>query len=574
MDPLIATLCSEVEASSMMRHLEVFARRVKLSGTAEELESFGYLRDRLDEYGLRTEIILHDAYISLPGKARLTVGNETPDCITHSFSRSSEREGVRGQVVYGGHGTPADFARIDAAGKIVLLESIANPAASLRASQAGAIGQIHISPLEHLYEMCISPVWGSPTREQCELLPKTVVLSVRRADGDALKARVLSGDIVEARLFAEVDTGWRQTPILEASLDAVGAQDESFVMFSGHHDTWHLGVMDNGSANATMLEVARLFAPMRDRIRRGLRICFWSGHSHGRYSGSSWYADAKFRELAKHCVAHVNVDSVGAKGNTVLSDALSSSELFSVAAEAVREQGGQDLDGHRMSRAGDQSFWGIGIPSMFMAMGEQPIGTGDNVMGPAISGGNRKGAGFGWWWHTPEDTLDKIDPDLLVRDARIYVHAIGRLLTDSILPLDVGRQATTMGRELLSLADELRGRLDLAPLLADVADLNAAAARTRTKAAGSSDREARMVNRALVAACRALVPMDYTSGDRFAPDPALKQGAYPVLDPVRALAATPAGSDEFRFASVAARRSLNRVALAIDEANAALEACA
>lgn len=583
---MLEELCGAVDPRTMMRHLEEFARRVKLSGTPEELESFEYLRRQVEAYGLRTELILHDAYISLPGPARLTLTGSaagdapgdgaggTPDCITHSFSRASGPAGVRARVVYAGQGTPADFAGIDAAGRVVLLDGIANPAASLRASRAGAVGQIHVSPLPHLYEMCISPVWGSPTPEQRDLLPTTVVVTVRRADGEALRARVLGGEAVEAELLAEVDTGWRRTPILEAHLDAGDARDDGFVLFSGHHDTWHRGVMDNGSANATMLEVARLLAPRRAALRRGLRLCFWSGHSHGRYSGSSWYADAKFMELAGRCVAHVNVDSVGARGNTVLADALSSNELFALAAEAVGRWGGQRLDGHRMSRAGDQSFWGIGVPSLFMALGEQPAGEGDNVMGPAIGGARRKGAGFGWWWHTPDDTLDKIDPDLLVRDARIYVHAIGRLLTDPVLPLDVGRQAESMGRELSALAEALGGRLDVTGLLTGVRALVAASARLREKAAGASDLDAAPLNRALVAACRALVPIDYTSGDRFDPDPALRQNAYPVLDPVRALAATPAGSEDALFAAVAARRAVNRVAVALAEAQAALAACA
>jgi hypothetical protein len=329
--------------------------------------------------------------------------------------------------------------------------------------------------------------------------------------------------------------------------------------------------MDNGSANATMLEVARLFAPRSRELKRSLRLCFWSGHSHGRYSGSSWYADARFRELGEKCVAHVNIDSVGAKGNTVLTDALSSNELFALGAQAVKQRGGQELEGLRMSRAGDQSFWGIGIPSLFMAMGEQPAGAGDNVMGAAISGGGtRKGAGFGWWWHTPDDTLDKMDPDLMVRDTRIYSHALARLLTDDVLPLDVGRQAAAVGQELSRLADKLAGKLDIAPLITGADTLRAAAERIRT---GAGNRSSAAINRALMAATRALVPIDYTSGDRFKPDPALKQGAYPVLDPVRVLAATPSDSDDFRFARVAAQRALNRVAVAIDDANNALAAC-
>lgn len=572
-DEHIARLCAAVDPAAMMQHLEEFARRVKLSGTPEELESFRYLQAALDGYGYRTELIRHDAYISLPGQARIRIGNSTPDCITHSFSRSSAPGGMHGSVVYAGAGSPQDFAAVDVRGRIALLESIANPAASLRASQAGAIGQIHISPHEHLHEMCISPVWGSPTDETLHRLPRTVVLSLRKADGDALKQRVQAGEYVEAVLHAEVDTGWRTTPLLVAELPGPqGDGEDPFVMFSGHHDTWYYGVMDNGGANATMLEVARLFAPEHAAWRRGLRLCFWSGHSHGRYSGSTWYADHHWEELARRCVAHVNVDSTGARGNTVMSDALSSAELTGLAADAVRTQGHQELDGLRMSRAGDQSFWGIGVPSLFMGMGEQPVGTADNVMGAVLGGGSRKGAGFGWWWHTPDDTLDKMDPDLLVRDTRVYVHAIWRLLTEPVLPLDYGAAAAALDRQLSELAAKLEGRLDLSRLTTRVGQLRDQAEAVRSHAPQlRDDVEANRINQALVAVSRALVPMDYTTGDRFGHDPALGQAPYPVLDPVRRLAAAQAGSDEARFLANAATRACNRLAFALDQANAALQ---
>jgi N-acetylated-alpha-linked acidic dipeptidase len=574
-DAAMARLCGSVDAPTMMRHLEEFARRIKLSGTPEELESFRYLQSCLRGYGYRTDLILHDAYISLPGRARLELESRPLDCITHSFSQPSAPGGTRGELVYAGMGSAQDFARQDVRGRIVLLEAIANPAASLRASQAGAIGQVHISPHEHIHEMCISSVWGSPTEARLQQLPRTVVLSVRKADGDALKQRVQSGEKLELVLQAEVDTGWCKTPILEAELPGPkDTSDQPFVMFSGHHDTWYYGVMDNGGANATMLEVARLLAGERTSWRRGLRLCFWSGHSHGRYSGSTWYADNHWRELAKRCAVHVNVDSTGAKGNTVMSDALSSAELFGLAAEAVRAQGHQELDGHRMSRAGDQSFWGIGVPSLFMGMGEQPVGTADNVIGAVMGGGKRKGAGFGWWWHTPDDTLDKMDPDLLVRDTRVYVHAIWRLLTDRVLPLDYARHAEVLVKQLASLKTRLEGRIDIGPIAQGAETLRGGAAAVMERAARVQDAaEADRINQALMAVSRAMVPMDYTAGDRFDHDPALAQPPFPVLDPVRRLADTAADSDAARFAAVAARRALNRVAAALDAANAALQEC-
>ncbi len=64
MNPTIPDLCETVGGQAMMRHLEEFARRVKLSGSPDELESFEHLRSQLDGYGFPTEPMLHDAYIS------------------------------------------------------------------------------------------------------------------------------------------------------------------------------------------------------------------------------------------------------------------------------------------------------------------------------------------------------------------------------------------------------------------------------------------------------------------------------------------------------------------------------
>jgi hypothetical protein len=217
-----------------------------------------------------------------------------------------------------------------------------------------------------------------------------------------------------------------------------------------------------------------------------------------------------------------------------------------------------------MSRAGDQSFWGIGVPSLFMGMGEQPAGAADNVMGAVLGGGARQGAGFGWWWHTPDDTLDKMDPDLLVRDTRVYVHAIYRLLTDRVLPLDYGAAAWALEKELARLAEQLGERFDLSQLMAQVAEFRTKAGLVQTAGAAED------VNRALMAVARAIVPMDYTTGDRFTHDPALGQSPYPVLDKLRQLVGSVAGSDAARFLTVDAVRARNRLSFALQQALAAL----
>jgi hypothetical protein len=521
------------------------ARWIKLSGTPDELQSLRYFRAKLDEYGYRTELIMHDAYISLPGKARVDVDNHTLTSITHSFSRSSPAQGVTGRLVYVGDGDEADFAARDLRGAIVLTEGIASPGQAARASHAGAVGQVQISPHEHLHEMCVSPVWGSPSGETLAQLPTTVVCTVSNADGSVLRERLTRGEHPTITLHAEVDTGWRQTPILVGDIDGPSV-DGPFIMFSGHHDTWHYGVMDNGAANATMLEVARLMARERGKLRRGLRMCFWSGHSHGRYSGSTWYADTHWDELEQRCAVHVNVDSTGGVGATVLKNAAAAPELVALAGEAIGEQAGSDYAGKRMSRSSDQSFWGIGIPAMFGALSEQP---------PAPV---KMRNALGWWWHTPEDLLDKIDEKNLVRDTRVFVHTLWRLLSDPVLPLDFAAHARVLIEELEALRGGLGDRLSIDGLIARAETL-------REKAAAGGHHDA-----ALMRASRALAPVYYTDGDRHAHDPALPLPAWPVLDPVRKLAKVAPGTDSARFLAVGATRARNRLAHALREAVAAL----
>jgi hypothetical protein len=558
-DVLTEAPVAAVSRDLLMTHMAEFARRIKLSGTAEEAESLRYVEARVRNYGFRTVTLSHDALISLPGKARVVADNELITCITHSFSLPSPPDGLSAPLVFVGAGRPADFAGNDVKGCIVLIDGMATPATARQATLAGASGQLHITPDEHVHEMCISPVWGSPSVETVGGLPHTVACTIQRAAGLALRDRLARGEKPRVTLHAEVDTGWRKTPIVVAELDAPDAPaDGPFVLFSGHHDTWYYGVMDNGGANATMLEVARLCALHRDQWRRGLRLCFWSGHSHGRYSGSAWYADAHWRELEARCVAHVNIDSTGGKGKTTLRDTAAMTALRAVASDAVSQETGETYIGKRKGRAGDDSFGGIGIPSMFGPLSEQDADSGPH--------------GLGWWWHTPDDTLDKIDPGNLARDTSVVLRAVWRLLAEPLLPLDFATQADELGVELAKLSAALGDRLPLVPLLSAVELLARRLRRLRELGEAGGAGAIAAANIALMRVSRAMVPIDYTFGDRFTHDPALAPPAWPTLQPLRGLAATDAGSADAYLETVSAMRARNRVQHAVDQALAAVEA--
>ncbi|MCC6306433.1 MAG: M28 family peptidase [Rhodobacteraceae bacterium] len=573
MTATLSEVCAAIDGGALWSHMEVFARHTKEAGSPGERASLAHVEAALKGWGYATRLILHEALISLPqAGARVTCGDWTGAAITHSFGRPAPAGGLAARAVDLGAGGEVDFARADVRGRIVIVNGIANPVVTRRASLAGALGQIHVSAHEHRHEMCLSPVWGSPDDRKIADLPTTVVLTVAAAEGGALRALLAARPEEEVRLFAAVDTGWRATPILLAEMMPAGRPDAPFVFFTGHHDAWYHGVMDNGGANATMLEVARLAAARRDRWARGMRLAFWSGHSQGRYSSSSWYADHHWEDLAARALVHVNVDSTGGTGNTHVADTTAAAELAGLAAEAIAAQAGQVFANGRMGRAGDQSFWGIGVPAIFGNMSTQPPDPADSG-GGFFRAGKRGGFGTGWWWHTPADTLDKIDRAILVRDTAIYMHTVWRLLTDPVLPLDYAAH----GRYLLAELDALEaaagaGRFDLGLLRGRARRLVAAAGRFAALAARARDAgEAARLGAALQRVARALVPVDYTDCDPFDHDPALPMGPYPGLQPLRRLAALAPGSDAAHLLETRLVRARTRVAVALAAAVRAFE---
>jgi hypothetical protein len=562
-DPLEASVQSLVSDDLLMEHVRTIGAWERESGSPGEARAYDYIERTLRAYGLAVERREVDAYISLPEQGRVVLpGGEVIEGLTHSFSPSTEPGGLEGELVEAGDGTPEDLARARAAGRIALVGSLATPGKAWAAQEAGTLGQVFVN-LDHLHNMIVTTVWGTPTPATAGRIPRTPCLSIRGEDARRLRALLNRGP-VRVKLITRVRTGWTPIPHLVGHLEG---REPEFVLFSGHVDAWHHGAMDNGTANATMLEVARLLGRRRDGLRRGLRLAFWSGHSHGRYAGSAWYADTAWHELHRRCVVHLNVDSTGARGATDYSVFHATEEAQGFAEAVVRDVTGQAGRARRFSRAGDQSFWGIGVPSAFMSLSGIPKQDTDLSRAMYRLFGT---AGFPWWWHTREDTVDKIDPAVLVLDTRVYVAAALRLVNAPVLPLDYARVARTVGETLDELGAAAHGRFDLGPAAAAAARLSERAdalAGVLDRAAAAENGPApAAANRTLVRLSRILVPLAYTTGDRFQHDLALPLAPLAGLQPVRELPGLDPASDTFRFTVAALVRERNRVVHALDEA--------
>lgn len=564
----VGELADALRGDELLEVTATICAEVRLSGSDAEARSVQTVRSMLDDAGLATTVLEHDAYISLPVSARVVVGGEELPAITHSFSRATPSEGVTARLVDAGYDEPDHAA---AAGATVLSDGIAMPGLVARNERAGAGAQIFVCA-ELTHEMCVSTVWGSPTPGDLDRLPRTTVVSVTERVGARLRELLAAGP-VEVTVHAEVDTGWRTIRQLVADLcppdvDDLAASGTPFVLFSGHLDSWHQGAMDNGGANAVMVTLARELARRRHALRRGLRLAFWSGHSHGRYAGSAWYVDEHHHELSTQCVAHVNIDSIGGLDSSILTDAVAMPVTHDCGAQAIAAETGQQLIGSRVSRSGDQSLVALGTPSLFMSLSEHPPS--DSVTSRAFGGlvaGSRTG-GLGWWWHTVADTLDKLDPARLERDGRVYARALAELLCAEVLPLRPDRQAAALLGELRDVARAARPWLDLdrTVRLAEQVDVDVTALQAR-RDGRTAETSADVL--AVLAAVRPLVELSYAGSGAYAHDPTVPIPAVPQLAAAASLGELPAGE---RAATVVdLRRRRNYVEDRLREALRAVE---
>jgi len=561
-DDLERTVLGDVSKERLSEYVTTVAKAERMSGSPEEREAMAYIAGTLRSWGVTVDEYEHDGWVSRPVRAHLAVTapeQAAIETITHSFAASGR---WAGEVVYVGAGDEAGYGQTDASGKAVLIEGLAGPGKVVTAERRGAAAAIFIND-KNLHQMIVTPIWGTPTPDTIGRVPGILAVSVRLQDGDRLKAWSARGP-VRVEIEAEVETKWARLPVVVGTVR--GALDpDHFVMLAGHVDSWFYGAIDNAAANATTLECMRLFAANRNAMRRGFRVVFWSGHSHGRYAGSTWYADTFWEDLHDQCVAYVNVDSTGATQAVLYAELLAMPETAAVARDVVADLTDQRAEVNRVGRAGDQSFWGIGIPSVFMSLSRVPIDTAPELsraMG-ALTG--RKKSGQAWFWHTEYDTLDKVDLDVLAMDTKIYLSTIVRLANSRVLPFDYAATVDEILGALRAYRERAGSAVDLDATVTRAEALRAelAAFGERAAAAASDDVRAAAANQALMDLGRILVPLNYTEAGPFEHDLALHAPALPALQGMLRLARLDPKSDEYRFLRTQLVRRRNAVAMSL-----------
>nr|WP_237182546.1 M28 family peptidase [Roseomonas marmotae] len=296
------------------------------------------------------------------------------------------------------------------------------------------------------------------------------------------------------------------------------AEPEKYALVHGHYDSWDVGVGDNATGDATLLELARVLWEGRGDLRRSVKIAWWPGHSTGRYAGSTWFSDRFAQDLDENCVVQINCDSPGCRWATSYHDTRAFTESAAIATQAILDiVPDAEVKTLRPPQAGDYSFNNIGLPSFFMLSSTMPEKLREEKGYYDVSG-----CGANIAWHTENDTIEIADRDILLTDIRIYLLSVLRVVNAEVLPFD-----------WLATCDEFLNTISrYESSSGDMADLSAARAATRMlrtaveklEHAGPGVRNATSLNLA-----RLLIPLNATREPRFRHDPAYTVPPLPTL---------------------------------------------
>ena len=534
------------------RLLDRFATLTRESGTADERAAADYLVGRLKALGIPVTVLEPELFLSVPRRSEVRLGDRQQPIAsrTPAFSRSTDGAEVTGDIVHvpshyaagmsSFYETPASALggggdADPVAGRIVITEGFSTPGPVHAFERRGAVGEIFIHPGERIHAGICTTIWGAPTSESIVRKPNVPVVCVNQADGQRLVALARNGG-ARVTLRTWLKEGWARCPL--PVVDIRGTEDaDEFLLVHGHYDSWDVGIGDNATGDATLLELARVLYGLRRRLKRSVRIAWWPGHSTGRYAGSTWYADAFADDIDEWCLAQINIDSPGCADATAYEEVMWMAEAGGLCAGAIRDALGAPSRRMRPLRAGDYSFNQIGPTGLYMLMSNIPIDERKRRGYYAVGG-----CGGNIAWHTPFDVMEVADTAIVKRDLDVYLTTILRLLNAPVYPFDYAAAIDEMVVAIGQYQDAAAGEIDLAPLLVDLRRLRATYVVWRDEAEAEvhgmpSDAERRRrVNATLRRLARILVPMNYARGERFDHDPAIKLGVVPRLEGVLRLA--------------------------------------
>jgi N-acetylated-alpha-linked acidic dipeptidase len=575
---------AEYSQDAVRSHLEYLTVQPRRPGTETELRAANYIKGKLEEYGIDGEIYEFDAYVGQDGEAKLDILSPVQKsfpCVPRSFTAPTPPAGIEGELISLGKGLEEDYQGVDVRGKIVLISPGGLAAdrmpASQRAEEKGAIAQIHIATgkTRDIHMGQIRNAWGNPTPDTMNNIPQTPLISICNEDGRQLAALTREAPVV-VRLNTDAWRGYTRVRQPIGTLKGV-KEPEKFVLFGGHYCSWYKGATDNAAANSLMLEMARIFAKHRKDLARSIKFAWWTCHEQGTYAGSTWFVDNFWEDVRENAVAYFVVDGLGrgdAPGFVARTiEARNSEDIRKFNEMVIKEMFGLEVKSERPKRSGDQSFWGMGLPSVF----------GNPVFKAEQTGA--KNGGEVWYSHTVEDTIDKVDLEHMFQiPFKVTAVSILRLCNNPVLPFEFVTMAEAYGRRLNDLQQGNSGVLDLTPLITQfeafkkrAESLNMGIEKNLVTFEGKGtdknfEKKFKEINACLMGISQILMPLLWSKSGKYGQDAiGTDFKPIPTLQPLEKLNLLGINSNEYRAWCTSLLRERNKISDALNLANGILD---
>ncbi len=407
---------SAIEAYRHIKEIVKFGNRLAGSEAVKNTEE--YLGETLKENGLEVIFEPFESMCFEPKKTEVTVKKpeqKNIDVQPMIFSPSSGDEGISSELVYVGNGQEKDYEKKDVEGKIVLFERDPDVPKDFyyeeicTASKYGAVGAImanhepwifHGSLESGLFdpEERIKPIEPNPIPAVCISSTDGRYLKQLLKDDDSVKINLLVKSVIEERINNNV-----------RGLLLGESKPEEKILITAHIDTENnRGANDNCSGLSIMLELARVlseYSPKRT-------IEFLATGSEEVCSIGSVEYCKKHESSLDDIVAVFNIDMVGRGSDLVLikkgewpSKTIETPEwLYLFVDKMARELNYKTkFDICELGTSDEGRFLDAGVPSIFFWKPDDP------------------------YYHSPLDTIERVDPNGLKTIAEIVALSAWRL---------------------------------------------------------------------------------------------------------------------------------------------------
>ena len=524
--------------------------------------------EKLKEFNIDHIVHTPNLYLSVPFDASVTLDDGTKMHAKPPAYSTNCPQGLNAELYYVPSHSSKDIENLfdqsqdkeasapeKVKGKIIISEGFSFPGKIQDFEKSGALGVIAINPGVDVHWGICTSIWGIPEYDNLHEKPNIPVVAVNKQDGEKLIA--MSKNKESATIHTKLEEGWYSQKIPEVTITGTD-DDGKYTLLHGHYDSWDVGVGDNATGDACMLEIARLLTENKSNLKRSVKIAWWPGHSTGRYAGSTWYADNFAIDLNNNCIAQVNCDSPGCRWADTFDHLSVMTEAEGYVHKVIKEIANVEPICERPHRAGDYAFNNIGLSSFFMLSSTMPQKLREKKNYYAVGG-----CGGNIAWHTENDLMEIADKDNLERDIKVYAGSIIELSNCEYLPFD-WLNTTKEFRDTLNSYQKNSGvYFDVEPSLKKLNEFEVKLTNFYEKISNKTI-DSLNANQIIMEMARILIPLNFARNPRFTHDPAVPIPPLPTLSLCDEISLIP--KDLIGFAQTQLVRGQNRFIASIDQA--------